>query len=367
MGSPLKDLYSPSFYNRLSAILEQTVPSFDKKKFTALIFDKDFDNKELKDRMKHTAIVLHEFMPESFAKAVPILKRTIDKLRKEQFGEDGLAFMFLPEYISAFGLNDYENAVKALEFTTQFVSCEFAIRPFILKYGNKMIAQMAAWSFHEDHKVRRFASEGTRPRLPWALALPELKKDPTPILPILEQLKNDPSEWVRRSVANSINDIAKDNPEIVLQLAAKWKGISKETDAIIKHGSRTLLKQGHTEILKHYGLEGHKIELAQFKITTPKVKIGGNLDFSFSITNNHTAGQTVRLEYALYYKRQNGVPSKKVFKISERIYAPNEQASIQRKQSFKLITTRKFYAGPHQLSIIVNGQEKEIRQFELTE
>ena len=196
MGSPLKDIYSPLFYDHLSNSLLQTVPSFDKQKFISLIFTKDFESKELKERMKHTSSVLHQFMPEDYAEAVKLIQIIINGLKKDGF-QESLEMMFFPDYIETFGLNDYENSVKALEFITQFISCEFAVRPFILKYGNKMIAQMQTWSLHTNHKVRRLASEGSRPRLPWATAIPELKKNPAPILPILENLKSDTSESVR--------------------------------------------------------------------------------------------------------------------------------------------------------------------------
>lgn len=363
--SALKDIYSPVFYDRLSDTLSQTVPSFDKNRFISQIFDETFGQKELKDRMRHTTKVLHDFLPEDFGKASAVLETTIHHLRKNNIGEDSLAYIFLPDYIETYGLEDYDNAVKAIEFVTQFVSCEFAVRPFILKYGDKMIAQMTKWSLHENHKVRRLASEGSRPRLPWAMALPELKKNPEAILPLLENLKNDSSEYVRRSVANSLNDIAKDHPDVVLAIAQKWKGHSKETDAIIKHGSRTLLKQGHPEILNHYGLDGKGLELTDFKILTPIVKIKDSLAFSFYIENTTSEPKTVRLEYAVYYNKANGQLSKKVFKISERIYQSEHKELINRKQSFRLITTRKFYTGLHKLSVIVNGDEKIVDGFEL--
>jgi 3-methyladenine DNA glycosylase AlkC len=366
MSSLLKDIYSPAFYDRLSDILLETVPSFDKKKFTTQIFDKDFEHKELKARMKHTAQILHPFLPEDYGQTVDLLFEIITGLRKNKTGEDGLAFMFLPDYIETYGMNDYENSVRAIEFITQFVSCEFSVRPFILKYGDRMLAQMTAWSLHENHKVRRLSSEGTRPRLPWAMALPELKRNPAPVLPLLENLKNDPSEWVRRSVANHINDIAKDNPDVVIEMAKRWKGLHKETDAIIKHGCRTLLKQGHPEILKHYGLESKDIQVTEFEISTPVTLIGGDLHFSYYLHNQEQKEQAIRLEYGLYYRRQNGTLSKKVFKISEKVYQAGEKVKVSRKQSFKLITTRKFYPGLQQLSVIVNGEEKEILDFELS-
>lgn len=365
MSTLLKDIYSPFFYNKFSDSLTHVIDSFDKQKFIADIFDKDFNDKELKERMRHTSRVLHQYFPTDYSQVVELIKKIIQQLRQDQFKDNVLEFMFFPDYIELYGIDDYENSVLALEFVTQFVSCEFAVRPFILKYRDRMMQQMLTWSLHENYRVRRLASEGCRPRLPWAMALPELKKDPGPVLLVLENMKNDTSEWVRRSVANNLNDIAKDNPERVIEIASAWKGISKETDAIIKHGCRTLLKQGHIEILKHYGLKSNMVEVSGFKILTDQVRIGESLEFIFEVSNNDLEAQTIRLEYAIYYKRLNKLASKKVFKISERVFRANESICFQRKHSFKLITTRKFYAGLHQLSLIMNGQEKQILDFEL--
>lgn len=366
MASPLKDLYSPLFYSRLSDSLTEVLPGFDKQAFTQQIYNAAFDNMELKERMRHTVKTLHSFMPADFKEAVTVIKNLITLLRQKGIGEDGLAHMFLPDYIEVYGLDDYDTAVDALEFTTQFVSCEFAVRPFLIKYHAPMMKQMLAWSKHENHKVRRLASEGSRPRLPWAMAVPALKKDITLILPILENLQADPSEFVRRSVANNLNDIAKDFPEVVLNIAARWTGVSKETDAIIKHGSRTLLKQGHTEILAHYGLHTKGIELNNFKVLTPKISIGNSVEFIFTVANTNTDEQKIRLEYAIFYPMKNGKFSKKVYKISERIFAPKETSTINRKQKFIPITTRVFYAGLHKITLIVNGEEKANGEFELT-
>ncbi|MDD4372572.1 MAG: DNA alkylation repair protein [Bacteroidales bacterium] len=274
--------------------------------------------------------------------------------------------MFLPDYIEVFGLNDYETSVSLMEYVTQFCSCEFAVRPFIIKYGDRMINQMNQWSLHQNYHVRRIASEGSRPRLPWAIALPDLKQNPNPILPLLDNLKSDPSEYVRRSVANCLNDIAKDNPEIVISIAKQWKGYSKETYALIKHGCRTLLKKGNSEVLKYFGLDDNpNIVVTQFRIERPKIAIGESLEFCFTLQNNGKKTQTVRIEYGIYYLRNNGQHSKKVFKISERMLEPNEKIDIKRRQSFKIITTRKFYVGEQNLSIIINGQEREFIKFEL--
>lgn len=364
--SALKDIYSPVFYDKLTVILSRALPEFDKIRFMSRIYRDGFEHKELKDRMRHTAKAMHCFIPENFDEAVPVLEHIINHLREASIGEDSLAYMFLPDYIETYGINNYDAAIRALEFTTQFTSCEFAVRPFLLQYPEQMMEQMKAWSLHENHKVRRLASEGSRPRLPWAMAIPYLKKDPTAILPLLENLKNDTSEWVRRSVANNINDIAKDHPNVVINLAKQWKGYNKETDAIIKHGCRTLLKQAHPEVLKIYGLDSTHIITSDFEILTPTVKMGDSVEFTFTIENKDSTPQTVRLEYGLYYKKAKGHLARKVFKISERVFQPGEKSTIVRKQSFRPITTRVFYTGDHELSLIINGEEKAIAKFELT-
>lgn len=365
MSTLLKDLYSPEFYDQLSLALKKTLALFDKKKFIKSIYAETFENLELKGRMAHTAHVLHQFLPTDFNKAAPLLVELIDQIKASGMKQVGLECMFIPEYIYLYGIDHYKSSVAAMEQITQFTSCEFAIRPFILKYEDKMIPQMLKWSKHKNHHVRRLSTEGCRPRLPWAMALPSLKKDPTPILPILENLKADTSEYVRRSVANNLNDISKDNPDIVLKIAKQWKGLSTETDAIIKHGFRTMLKSGHPKVLAYYQLNNDHFKLNGFAITTPKVKIGDYLSFECSIQNTSNKAQIARIEYAVYYLKKNGLYTKKVFKISERNLKAKETVFIQRKQSFKLITTRVFYPGKHQLSFIINGKEDELLDFSL--
>lgn len=366
MGFLLKEIYSDSFYNNFADVVIEVLPAFDKKKFKQLIFNENWQNKELKERMRHTSLVLGHFFPKDFEKAADLIEKIITKLRQKKITETSIEFMFFPDYIETYGIEQYDVSVRLIEFVTQFTSCEYAVRPFIMKYGDKMISQMHQWSMHEDHHVRRLASEGIRPRLPWAIALPTLKKNPAAILPILGNLKNDPSAYVRRSVANNLNDIAKDHPEVVIKIAREWKGVSKETDALIKHASRTLLKKGNKEILRYYGLHDNtNLEISNFKITTPRVKTGSHLTFSFEVKNRSKKTKNVRLEYAIYFLLQNGRHYKKVFKISERQISGNDKIRIEKRHSFKPITTRRHYKGQHQVSVIINGQERKNGKFEL--
>ncbi|WED27577.1 DNA alkylation repair protein [Vibrio sp. DW001] len=365
MSNLFKDIYSASFYNTFSETLALTIPLFDKDEFIQLIFSDEFAGYELKQRMTHTAKVLHHFLSDDFVESSSTLKQLIENLRAAGMKEESIEYMFLPEYISMYGLDNYEHAISAFEVVTQFTSCEFAVRPFIIKYEEQMLAQMLQWTVHENNMVRRLASEGSRPRLPWAMALPSFKIDPAPILSILRNLKNDPCDIVRRSVANNLNDISKDNATTVIQLAREWHGQNKPIDALIKHACRTMLKQGVPEVLELFGFDSRDIELSNFKILTPTVYIGDQLAFSFTIVNTGKKTQMLRLEYGLYYKKNNGELSKKVFKISEREVEPNRMYEIKRKQNFKIITTRKFYTGAHELSIIFNGQESNRLSFDL--
>ncbi len=366
MAEPLKHMYSPRFYERFSLILKDCLAEFDTIEFQKRIFSENWDDKELKDRMRHTAIVLHDFFPKDFSKAIACIKQCIALLRKNKISENGFEFMFFPDYIELYGQNHFDLSMKAMREITTFTSCEFAVRPFIIQDQGKSLAIIEAWSLDENEHVRRLASEGSRPRLPWAMALPALKADPRPLKPILENLKNDPSEYVRRSVANNLNDISKDHPDYAIEIFKDWIGTDLQRDKLVKHGARTLLKKGDVRALTLFGLGPNpEVKVGKVKIITPIVKIGESLAFQFNLVNESNQPALLRVEYAIYYKRNNGDQSKKVFKISEKKYPANSETTIQRKQSFKLISTRRYYKGKQGLSIIVNGVEQEKYPFEL--
>jgi 3-methyladenine DNA glycosylase AlkC len=362
----LKDLYSPAFYDYFLDQAKQVLPNLDKKKFIKDLFNKDWTEKELKQRTRHTTEVLHQFMPKDFEKASVCLIELTEKLKSKNLHTFIYGFIFLADYVEVYGLHHYAASVRAMEHITTFISCEFAVRPFILKYEKEMLGQLLLWSTHSNEHVRRLASEGSRPRLPWAMALPAFKKNPSSNLPLLENLKYDSSEYVRRSVANHLNDISKDHPALVIELAKQWKGISIETDTLLKHACRTLLKQGNKEVLKIFGIENKPhVVVTDFNISTPQVNIGKELYFVFSIENRSHEEIQLRIEYAIYYLRQNASHSKKVFKHSERTLKPQEKLTIEKKHSFRVITTRTFYVGTQQLSIIINGHEHPLSTFEL--
>jgi 3-methyladenine DNA glycosylase AlkC len=273
----------------------------------------------------------------------------------------------LPDFVEVFG-QDPENwhlSIAALGRYTQYASSELAIRPFIIQQPELVMAQMYAWSQHQSEHLRRLASEGCRPQLPWGPALEIFKLDPTPILPILEQLKTDPSPTVRRSVANNLNDISKTHPELVISLAKQWYGHHNDTDALLKHACRTLLKRGNREVLALFGLDdSSSVDVSGFAIGDTTVAIGSDLNFSFSIIAQQPT--KVRLEYGIDFCKANGKTSRKIFQISEVSLAANSPRDYNKKHSFADLSTRKHYPGTHSIVLIVNGLEQQKLDFQVS-
>jgi 3-methyladenine DNA glycosylase AlkC len=366
MAELFKYIYNEVFFDTFTSVIQQIIPDFDKKSFIKDIYDKDWEKRELKQRMRHITNVLKIYLSHDFDDNVETILKLIPLLEENASKYGNLEFIFFPDFIEVYGSDNYLTSIRAFETITQFISCEFAVRPFIIRYKETMIKQMLDWSNHKHPAVRRLASEGSRPRLPWAMAIPSLKETPSSIIPLLENLKNDQSESVRRSVANNLNDISKDHPDLVIKMAKSWQGESLETDRLIKHACRTLLKQGNAEVMDMFGFGSvDKIRLIDFLILTPRVKIGQFLEFTFRLVNASHSFSKIRLEYGMYYQKANGTLSKKVFLISEKNYPEKSTTTINRRQSFKIITTRKFHPGLHQVSIIINGIEMQKKDFEL--
>jgi len=358
MAEPLKNLYNQVFFEKLCKDLKQAHASFNQKKFMKLIFDDTWESRELKPRMRHISQSLHTTLDLPYKKAILILKKAIQ-------GNSGFEYMFYPDYVELYGIDDLKISLSALASFTEFASSEFAIRPFIVKYEKQAMEQMMKWSNSKNLHHRRLASEGCRPRLPWAMALPKYKKDPSPILPILENLKHDSSEYVRRSVANNLNDISKDHPSLVLDIAKKWIGNNKDTDKLVKHACRTLLKKGDTKALVLFGNGDPKmIDIVALQLSSKKIKIGKDLFFEFSIKNNSSKSVLLRVEYIIDFQKKSGTASRKIFKITENNYSPG-LTEMKRKQSFKDLSTRKHYPGQHKITIVINGVEKASQVFEL--
>lgn len=363
MPEPLKNLYNETFVAALAQALVSAYPGFDTQKFTALIFNDVWLEKELKQRTRIISQALHACLTQDYQTNINILKEAIIQLHQSPVQLHGYECVLFPDYVELYGLNHYDISVDALAFFTPYPSSEFAVRPFIIQYPERMMTQMKNWASHDNEHLRRLATEGCRPRLPWAMALPMFKKDPSPVLEILDLLKQDESLYVRRSVANNLNDIAKDHPEIVFNIAKAWLGKHPDTDWLVKHACRTLLKQGHSQTLALFGYTpANHIQVNDFKLTS-QVPWAGDLKFSCLIQSKEPLGK-LRIEFAIGFQKANGKLADKVFKISES--ESNATAkNIEKHFSFKAISTRKYYAGEHQLSLIINGEALAAQNFTL--
>jgi len=360
MAELLKNRYNETFFDLLIEDFQKHKPDFKAADFKAFVFDEEWAARELKDRMRHISLSLHQYLNLPFADAIALFKLVIAERSGESFEK-----MFFPDYVELFGLDHLHLSLDALAYFTPFASSEFAIRPFIKRYETEAMQKMMDWATDANFHVRRLASEGCRPRLPWAMALPAFKQDPSLVLPILELLKDDPEEYVRRSVANNLNDIAKDNPAVTLQIAENWYGKNPERDWIVKHACRSLLKQANTRALILFGFASPSaITISQLAIDKPTLSIGDSFTFSFCLSNNDQKSNKLRVEYIIDFMKKNGKTSPKVFQITERVFAPGEHL-FTKAQSFKDLSTRRHHPGSHQLRIVVNGTEKARLGFEL--
>jgi 3-methyladenine DNA glycosylase AlkC len=364
MAVPLKQMYNPQFFEHLCHILQEVIPLFDERAFINNIFTKDWPDLELKQRARRITHALHNNIPAvEFADAAEKIVAISNLLREKNVKLQSFPYIFLPDYIETYGQKDFEISMKAIREVTKLVSAEFAIRPFLINEPERTLSKLLHWSTNDDEYVRRLSSEGCRPRLPWAIGLPALKLNPAPILPILENLKEDPSEYVRRSVANNLNDIAKDHPEVVLDTVGRWKSQSPATSWIVKHGCRTLLKKGNEAALLLHGFEPKRKFVLDALKAGKKIKKGDYLRFTFGLRSLERERTRLRLEYRIDYLTSTGKISKKIFRIGEYTIDRNTPLFIRRKQSFKDLSTRKHFVGAHQLHILVNGQVLSVSRF----
>jgi 3-methyladenine DNA glycosylase AlkC len=353
MDTALKNMYNLESVTFLGEVVQGVYADFDRAAFVDLVFDQSWENLELKQRMRQITLALGACLPAEYAAALTILRQALPHL-----ADQGFEKMVFPDFVEVFGQDHYELSMAALELFTRHISAELAVRPFIARYPEKAMGQMLAWTGHAHEAVRRLASEGCRPRLPWAMALPALKQDPSPILPILEKLKNDPSDSVRRSVANNLNDISKDNPQVVIETLQRWQvDGSQAIAALTRHALRTLLKAGQPQALALLGFEPRPaVTVSPLQLSSTQVPLGGRVSFSFTITSKDHQTQELMIDYVVHLVRANGRRTSKVFKLSKRQLAPGESIELHRAHSFRPVTTRTYYPGLHTIQPQINGQ-----------
>ena len=352
MADAIKNIYNRDSIRKVALNIQSVYAPFLIDDFLDSTLDETWEKLELKDRIYKISEVLGKYLPQEYSEAIGVIDKVV-----MNYGTwlDGFC-AFFPVFVEIYGQDekDWDVSMGALARYTQYSSSEFAVRPFIIKHEAKMMAQMYEWSGHENECVRRLASEGCRPALPWAPGISSFKKDPTPVLPILRALKEDPAIFVRKSVANNLNDISKTHPDLVIAIVKDWYGKNEHTDWIVKHACRTLLKQSNREVLAIFGYDNTTaVNVSDFALNKNSVSIGEDIVFSFSIQS--TQATKVRLEYGIDYVKSNGKRNRKIFQISEISLKENQNKAYAKTHSFADVSTRKHYPGIHSITLIING------------
>lgn len=335
---------------------------FHLKEFTKL--SKKLDPLELKDRVLLITSELRKFLPEDFKKSLPILVKAMEK------GDlKGFELWPFSEYISQFGLEHFDDSLKAMYKLTQRFTAEWAIRPFLLKDHKKVLNTLSKWTDDKSSHVRRWISEGTRPLLPWGQRIPLFVMDPTHTLLFLDKLRHDEELYVRKSVANHLNDISKNHPQVVIEVLRMWvKDAPTEhqdkINWIKRHALRTLIKKGHPGALKLMGVDGKaEVKLGKVTLNQKKFKLHDKLTFEFTVTSTSKKKQKIVVDYAIDFVKANGKKGKKVYKLKSFDLGPKEEITLKKSHSLKPITTMKYYSGIHHLMIQVNGEMMDKKDF----
>lgn len=357
MAELLKDVYSKNFLLNFSRMVQSAYKAFDTTAFIAAVMDETWDALPLKARTRRISKNLGIFLPNDYESALDILYAIADSCV-------GFPYLFFPDFVAVYGKAEkhWELSMNALETFTQKSSSEFAVRSFILSDPERVMRRMTTWAEHANEHVRRLSSEGCRPRLPWGEALAMFKKNPAPVLSILELLKADPSLYVRKSVANNLNDIAKDNPALVLETAHRWIGIKPDTDWILRHGCRTLIRKSNPEAMKLFGYATSEdrtplTTFASLLVQPSTLTIGDSCKMQYSLGIRKDGPMHVRIEYGIDFVKANGKTSRKSFLLSDKTVAGGAHLTGTRKHSFSEMTTRHHYPGKHRIVLLVNGQE----------
>jgi len=375
MAEPLKNFFNEGAVRHIASTLHRAWPKFQGKKFEKLALD-GLSEHALLGRGNHIMQAMHATLPDDYPAAVAIIVRSLPPAESRLSGGMN-SFIYLPHtmFISTYGLEHFDVSMQAQYELTQRFTAEFSIRPFINRYPAQTLAVFQSWSRDPSHHVRRLVSEGTRPRLPWATRLQVFREDPRPVLQLLEVLRDDPEEYVRRSVANHLNDLSKEHPALLYQTCKRWLADAPVTrKRLIQHALRTAIKRGEPEALTLLGFGQQADVEASIDLSPRLVKRGGSLKAQITVssaTKQKTEQkasqkpQQLALDLAVHFVKANGERKAKVFKGVTLTLSPEQVACFQKTISFADLTTRKHYPGTHRIEVIANGKVIAATDFEV--
>lgn len=355
-----KDYYDAAMAERVATEIAAIHPAFPTLAFVEQVASQ-LPPLELKARVAVFSAALRQYLPPEYPAALQVLLATLGPPLDEDQGmfSDSWYLMPMAHFVEVYGLEHFDESMAAIHAITQRFSGEFAVRPFLTRYPEQTLDVLRAWVQDESFHVRRLVSEGTRPRLPWATRLPpQFSANPQPMLELLEQLKNDPSAYVRRSVANHLNDIGKEHPDLLLTTMEQWNSsASDETRWIINHALRSLVKQGHPQALRLVGADEAQVELLEFAVAPARLSIGDSATLQLRLRSLADGPQQLVIDYVLYLAGAAGrQPRRKVFKLRTLSLPAGETLHLSRRHSFQAVKVRRYYPGTHRFELQVNGQ-----------
>lgn len=343
-------------------------PRFDQQRFVRSALE-GYDALELMPRAWNIAHALRRSLPNDYEKAIKILLASLDQKPERSVASGMGSFLFLPHVflVAEYGLEHFEVSMRAQYVLTQRFTAEFSIRRYLERHQAATLARLMEWTTDPSEDVRRLVSEGTRPRLPWAARLRAFQADPRPVLALLERLKDDPALYVRRSVANNLNDIGKDHPDVLVETARRWMvGATEERRWIIRHALRSAVKRGESGALDVLGFGGEaQVSVENVRITPRRPAIGSFVAITCEIVNQSSVPQRVLADLRVHYVKANGTNSPKVFKLKAVELAPRETVQVSKSLSLAQLTTRRHYPGTHRVEVLVNGRAHPLGTFQL--
>lgn len=360
MAEPLKNHFDDRIPRKMARDIAAVWPAFRSKAFLADVLN-GYDGLELMDRGRHIARVLRRHLPDDYPTALGVLMRSVGERPKNADGDGGMAsFFYLPHtcFVAAFGVDHFDESMQAQFVLTQRFTAEFSIRPFIERDERRSLALLRQWARDPNVHVRRLVSEGTRPRLPWAGRLRAFQRNPAPVLELLELLKDDRDAYVRRSVANNLNDIGKDHPDVLVDVARRWlHDASPERKALVRHALRSLVKQGHADALKAIGYGARAaVAIDDARIAPRRATMGGRVTIQFDLRSTARRAQRVLVDFRIHFVRDRGRTSANVFKLKAIDLPPGAAVTFRKSVSLADLTTRRHYPGRHAVDALVNGQ-----------
>jgi 3-methyladenine DNA glycosylase AlkC len=365
MAEPFKNLINVQLLAAAGARLKGVWPEFERESFFRQAAE-GLDTLELKARAMQVCAALEATLPEDFGEACNVIETSLappwpdERASSGQVVDEGLSGWILwpvGEFIARRGQGDPERALHALRAITQRFTAEFAIRPFIVNHPARVFAMLESWLQDPSAHVRRLVSEGSRPRLPWGLQLKSLIQDPSPTLPLLRALQDDPSEYVRRSVANHLNDIAKDHPGLVASwLQQHLPDAPPARRAMLRHASRMLIKKGDPAILAAWGLDKAFKGEVDFQLTPKKLNVGDSLTLALTLRSSARRAQKLAIDYLVHHVKADGRTTPKVFKGWTLELAAGDSVQLGKQHSMRTVTTRRYHAGAHAVEVQINGR-----------